>query len=52
MIDGLSGQIALLTAAKSIKPHVYDSCRDQANAICVMRKPSNYNPYSKTYNPR
>ncbi|KAH9688688.1 hypothetical protein KPL70_015210 [Citrus sinensis] len=30
---------------------VKEMVEDQANAIGVMRKPSNYNPYSNTYNP-
>ena len=37
-------------AAKSIEPHDHDSHPDQANAIGVIKKPSNYNPYSNTYN--
>ena len=52
MVEGLSRQIASLTTAKSIEPHDNDSYPDQANAIGVMRKPSNDNPYSNTYNPR
>ena len=51
MVEGLSRQITSLMAAKSTEPHNHDSCPDQANAISVMRKPSNYNPYSNTYNP-
>ncbi|KAK9187629.1 hypothetical protein WN944_019027 [Citrus x changshan-huyou] len=51
IIEGLSRQIASLTTAKSTEPHDHDSYSDQANAIGVMRKPSNYNPYSNTYNP-
>ncbi|KAH9734823.1 hypothetical protein KPL71_017521 [Citrus sinensis] len=51
MVEGLSRQIASLTAAKSIEPHDHDLYLDQANAIGVMRKPSNYNSYSNTYNP-
>ena len=51
IIEGLSRQIASLSTAKSIKPHDHDSYSDQVNAIGVMRKPSNYNPYSNTYNP-
>ena len=51
IIEGLSRQIASLSTAKSTEPHDHDSYSDQANAIGVMRKPSNYNPYSNTYNP-
>ena len=51
IIEDLSQQIVSLMTAKSIKPHDHDSYSDQANAIGVMRKPSNYNPYSNTYNP-
>ena len=51
IIEGLSQQIASLSTAKSTEPHDHDSYSDQANAICVMRKPSNYNLYSNTYNP-
>ncbi|KAH9735065.1 hypothetical protein KPL71_017621 [Citrus sinensis] len=51
MVDGLAQQIASLSTAKSTEPHDHDSYSDQANAIGVMRKPSNYNPYSNTYNP-
>ncbi|KAK9185186.1 hypothetical protein WN943_025540 [Citrus x changshan-huyou] len=51
IIEGLSRQIASLTTAKSTEPHDHDSYSDQANAIGVMRKPSNYNPFSNTYNP-
>ena len=43
IVEGLSRQIASLTAAKSTVPHDHDSYPDQANAIGVMRKPSNYN---------
>ena len=42
IIEGLSRQIASLTTAKSTEPHDHDSYLDQANAIGVMRKPSNY----------
>ena len=52
MVEGLYRQIASLTAAKSTEPHDHDSYPDQANAIGVMRKASNYNPYSNMYNPR
>ena len=51
MVEGLYQQIALLTTAKSTEGHDHDSYSDQANAIGVMRKPSNYKPYSNTYNP-
>ena len=51
IIEGLSRQIASLTTVKSTEPHDHDSYSDQANAISVMRKPSNYNSYSNTYNP-
>ena len=51
VIEGISRQIASLSTAKSTEPRDHDSYSDQANAICVMRKPSNYNPYSNTYNP-
>ena len=51
IIEVLSRQIASLSTAKSIEPHDLDSYSDQANDIGVMRKPSNYNPYSNTYNP-
>ncbi|KAH9792899.1 hypothetical protein KPL71_004332 [Citrus sinensis] len=51
MVEGLARQIASLSTAISIEPHDHDSYLDQANAIGVMRKPSNYNPYSNTYNP-
>ncbi|KAK9211993.1 hypothetical protein WN943_001372 [Citrus x changshan-huyou] len=51
IIEGLSRQIASLSTAKSTEPQDHDSYSDQANAISVMRKPSNYNPYSNTYNP-
>ncbi|KAH9793911.1 hypothetical protein KPL71_004706 [Citrus sinensis] len=51
IIEGLSRQIASLSTAKSTEPHDHDSYSDQANAIGVIRKPSNYNPYSSTYNP-
>ena len=44
IIEGLSRQIASLSTAKSTKPHDHDPYSDQANAIGVMRKPSNYNP--------
>ena len=47
----VSRQIASLSIAKSTEPHDHDSYSDQTNAIGVMRKPSNYNPYSNTYNP-
>ena len=50
MVKGLSRQIASLTTTKSTEPHDHDSYLDQANVIGVMRKPSNYNPYSNTYN--
>ncbi|KAK9205227.1 hypothetical protein WN943_015494 [Citrus x changshan-huyou] len=50
MVEGLARQIASLSTAKSTEPHDHDSYSDQANAIGVMRKPSNYNPYSNTYN--
>ncbi|KAH9770105.1 hypothetical protein KPL71_012260 [Citrus sinensis] len=49
MVEGLARQIASLSTAKSTEPHDHDSYSDQA--IGVMRKPSNYNPYSNTYNP-
>ncbi|KAH9780390.1 hypothetical protein KPL71_008058 [Citrus sinensis] len=52
MVEGLARQIASLSTAKSTEPHDHDSYSDQANVIGVMRKPSNYNPYSNTYNPR
>lgn len=57
IVEGLSYQIASLTAAKSIEPHDYnqfdhDSYTGQANAINVMRKQSNYNPYSNAYKRR
>ena len=51
MVEGLARQIASLSTAKSTEPHDHDSYPDQANAIGVMRKQSNYNPYSNTYNP-
>ena len=51
MIEGLARQIASLSTAKSTELHDHDSYLDQANAISVMRKPSNYKPYSNTYNP-
>ncbi|KAK9211965.1 hypothetical protein WN943_001344 [Citrus x changshan-huyou] len=51
MVEGLARQIASLSTAKSTEPHDHDSYSDQVNAIGVMRKPSNYNPYSNTYNP-
>ncbi|KAH9658411.1 Endonuclease [Citrus sinensis] len=51
MVEGLARQIASLSTAKSTEPHGHDSYPDQANAIGIMRKPSNYNPYSNTYNP-
>ncbi|KAH9724538.1 hypothetical protein KPL70_007523 [Citrus sinensis] len=51
MVESLSRQIASLSTVKSTEPHDPDSYPDQANAIGVMRKPSNYNPYSNTYNP-
>ncbi|KAH9671201.1 hypothetical protein KPL70_017267 [Citrus sinensis] len=51
MVEGLARQIASLSTAKSTEPHDHDLYSDQANAIGVMRKPSNYNPYSNTYNP-
>ena len=51
MVEGLSQQITSLTTAKSTEPHDHDSYLDQANAISVMKKPSNYNSYSNTYNP-
>ena len=51
MVEGFSRQITSLTTAKSSEPHDHDSYSDQANVIGVMRKPSNYNPYSNTYNP-
>ncbi|KAH9780933.1 hypothetical protein KPL71_008264 [Citrus sinensis] len=51
IIEGLSQQIASLTTAKSSELHDHDSFSNQANAIGVMRKPSNYNSYSNTYNP-
>ena len=50
IIEGLSRQITSLLTVKSTEPHDHDSYSDQANAIGVMRKPSNYNPYSNTYN--
>ena len=52
IIEGLSRQIASLTTTKSTEPHDHDSYPYQANIIGVMRKPSNYNPYSNAYNPR
>ena len=51
MVEGLSRQIASLTTAKSTEPHDHDLYSDQVNAIGVMRKPLNYNPYFNTYNP-
>ena len=51
IIEGLSRQIASLSTAKSTEAHDHDSYSDQANAIGVMRKPLNYNPYSNTCNP-
>ena len=51
MVESLARQIASLSTAKSIEQHDHDSYLDQANAIGVMRKSSNYNPYSNTYNP-
>ena len=51
VVEGLSQQITSLTTAKSTEPHDHDPYLDQVNAIGVMRKPSNYNPYSNTYNP-
>ncbi|KAK9177533.1 hypothetical protein WN944_029556 [Citrus x changshan-huyou] len=48
MVEGLSRQITSLTAAKSTEPHDHDLYLDQANVIGVMKKPSNYNPYSNT----
>ena len=51
MVEGLARQIASLSTAKSTESHDHDSYSDQANAIGVIRKPSNYNPYSNTYNP-
>ena len=51
MVEGLSRQITSLSTTKSIEPHDHDSYSDQTNAIGVMRKPSNYNPYFNTYNP-
>ena len=51
MVEGLSRQIASLTTVKLTESHDHDSYSDQANAIDVMRKPLNYNPYSNTYNP-
>ena len=50
-LNGLARQIASLSTAKSTEAHDHDSYSKQANAICVMRKPSNYNPYANTYNP-
>ena len=50
IIEGLSRQITSLSTAKSIDPYDRDSYLDKANVIRVMRKPSNYNPYSNTYN--
>lgn len=49
IIDGLSRQIAILTAAKSTEPHTYnqfnhDSYLYQVNTINAMIKQSNYNP--------
>ena len=52
IIEGISQQIASLTTAKLTEPHDHNLYSDQANVIGVMRKPSNYNPYSNTYNPR
>ena len=53
MVEGLARQITSLSTAKSTEPHDHDhdSYSYQVNAIGVMRKPSNYNPYSNTYNP-
>ncbi|KAH9658353.1 hypothetical protein KPL70_023455 [Citrus sinensis] len=51
MVEGLARQIASLSTAKSTEPHDHDSYSDQANAIGVKRKPSNYSPYPNTYNP-
>ena len=48
IIEGLSQQIASLMTTKSTEQHDHDSYLDQANAIGVMRKLSNYNPYSNT----
>ena len=50
IVEGLSRQIASLTAAKSTEQHDHDSYLYQANTIGVMRKPSNYNPCSNIYN--
>ena len=50
IIKGLSRQITSLTTTKSTEPHDRDSYSNQANAIGVMRKLSNYSPYSNTYN--
>ena len=41
IIEGLFRQITSLTIAKSTEPHDHDSYSDQANAIGVIRKPSN-----------
>ena len=51
MVEGLARQIASLSTTKPTEPHDHDSYLDQANVIGVMRKPSNYNSYSNTYNP-
>ena len=55
IVEGFFYQITSSTSAKSTKPQAYnqfdhDSYPDQANAINVMGKQSNYNPYSNTYN--
>lgn len=51
IIEGLPQQIALLATTKLTEQHDHELYSDQVNAIGVMRKPSNYNPYYNTYNP-
>ena len=51
IIEGLFRQITSLMTAKSTESHDRDLYSDQASAISVMRKLSNYNSYSNTYNP-
>ena len=52
MVEGLARQTASLSTAKSTEQYDHDSYPNEANVIGIMRKPSNYNPYANTYNPR
>ena len=51
IIKGISRQMTLLSTGKSTELHDHDSYSNQVYAIGIMRKSSNCNSYSNTYNP-